>query len=148
MRYILIALLVTINAYAISPFSLEGFKEANVIVLDKDKVLTKETKKKILTTLKKELKTIGIKTKTDNFSNLLIKISSIKVKKTYIVNLSLFIVEDIIPSRDKSLEGMGITYKKDDIFETTKNDLQTDIYESAIEYLLFDFIEQYKEENN
>ena len=40
---------------------------------------------------------------------------------------------------------MAITYQKSDDFEA--EDLEKDIYESIVEYLLVDFIDQYKEEN-
>lgn len=146
MRYLIIALLLSLNSFALTPFSLEGFTEANVKVFAKSKYISKELKQKITKSLKQELKKLNIKTKSDNFSNLILKIEVAKVDKTFVVNMNLFIVEDIIPSRNKTLENMGITYKKSDFFDTTN--LETDLYESAIDYLLFDFIEQYKEENN
>lgn len=148
MRYIIFSFIFILNAYAITPFSLEGFKETNVKVLSKNSIIKKPFKQKLLKELKSQLKNIGIKTSSKYFSNLLIKIETVKLKENIVVNISLLIVEDVIPARDKNLTNMAITYKNNDMFESSKEELETDIYESAIEYLLFDFIEQYKEENS
>lgn len=149
MRYLIITLFLSVSLFAITPFSLEGFKEANVKVLSKkNKLIKKEFKAKLLKELKSNLIKTGIKTSSENYSNFLLKIETIKLGENIIVNMSIFIVEDVYPARDRSMESMGITYKKSDFFETTLEDFETDVYESAFDYLLFDFIEQYKEENS
>ncbi|MEA3354723.1 MAG: hypothetical protein U9Q33_13005 [Campylobacterota bacterium] len=148
MRFFILVILLLSSSYALSPFSLEGFKEANVKLFDKNKVLTKQMKKKIKTDLFTQLKSSGIKTKSDNFSNLIVKIEAVKLDENYVVNINFFIVEDVIPSRDKELESLGITYKKGDFFVAESSDLQQEIYDSVIDFILFDFLEQHKEENS
>jgi len=64
------------------------------------------------------------------------------------MHISMFIVEDTISARDKTTENMSITYYKDDFFDSNSKEIQVDIYESIIEYLLSDLMEQYKEENS
>lgn len=149
MKKLLIAIILAVNSFALTPFSLEGLKEVNVKVSCKNKAVQKEFKKKLENEIIKQLKAAGIKTKTDNYSKFIMKINILKIKKNYAVNVSLFVLEDIVPARDKSLENiaMGISYKKDDLFDTTPKELHQDIYESVIDYLLFDFLEQYKDEN-
>jgi hypothetical protein len=147
MKKLLIIFIFAINSFAITPFSLEGFKEANVKLSCKSKAVSKEFKeelKKKVTTL---LEKADIKTSTKEYSNFIVKIEILKIKKYFAVNCSIFIVEDIIPYRDQDLLSMGITYKKSDLFDTTEKELQNDIKESVLDYLLFDFLEQYDEEN-
>jgi len=65
-----------------------------------------------------------------------------------VMHISMFIVEDTVSARDKTTETMSITYYKDDFFDSNSKEIQTDIYESIIHYLLSDFLEQFKEENS
>jgi len=134
--------------FALSPFSLEGVNDVNLKVIDKSKLTTKENLEKIKHDLKYNLEKLGIKTKSDNFSNFIVKIQGMKTKTNYVMHISMFIVEDTISARDKTTENMSITYYKDDFFDSNSKEIQVDIYESIIEYLLSDLMEQYKEENS
>jgi len=145
MKYIILTIFLITNTFALSPFSLEGVKNVNVKLFDKSKLVSKKLKQKMVSTIKKEFSKLGIKTTSEEFSNFIVKIEAVKIQKTYVVNVSMFLVEDIIPSRDKNLESMGITYKKSDFFDT--EDFEADVYESVIEFLLFDLLEQYRDEN-
>ncbi len=136
------------NLFALSPFSLEGIKDVNLKVIDKSKLTTKENLEKIKYDIKYNLEKLGIKTQSEHFSNFIVKIQGIKLKDKYVMHISMFIVEDSVPSRNKSIENMSITYYKDDLFDSNSKEIQTDIYESVINYLLSDLLEQYKEENN
>lgn len=147
-KYILSFLLFTSTLFAISPFSLEGFTKANVKVLYKGKVLSKEYKKQLQEKVEKELTKLGIATSSKSFTNLLVKIQILKFKTDYAVNITLFISEDAkLLNRSEPHEAIAITYRKNDLFDTDKNDLLLDIEESVIKYLLVDFAEQYKAEN-
>lgn len=145
MKNVVLLCLFTIYSYAITPFSLENIKELNVKVLNKKETISKILEEKIEKKIKEEFQKLGIKTDTNNYSNFLIKIKINKFDKITFVRTSISIVEDITPLRDKDIETIAITYKKDDSFEA--ENLELDIYESIIEYLLEEFIEQYKEEN-
>jgi len=145
MKHIALTILLFSNIFALSPFSLEGVKNVNIKLFDKSKLVSKELKQKITKEIKEELTKVGIKTSSEEFSNFIVKIEAVKIKNEYIVNTSIFLAEDIIPSRDTSLESLGITYQKNDFFTT--EDFKVDLYESVIEYLLFDLLEQYRDEN-
>jgi len=145
MKHIALTILLFSNIFALSPFSLEGVKNVNIKLFDKSKLVSKELKQKITNEIKEELTKVGIKTSSEEFSNFIVKIEAVKIKNEYIVNTSIFLAEDIIPSRDTSLESLGITYQKNDFFTT--EDFEVDLYESVIEYLLFDLLEQYRDEN-
>jgi len=145
MKHIALTILLFSNIFALLPFSLEGVKNVNIKLFDKSKLVSKELKQKITKEIKEELTKVGIKTSSEEFSNFIVKIEAVKIKNEYIVNTSIFLAEDIIPSRDTSLESLGITYQKNDFFTT--EDFEVDLYESVIEYLLFDLLEQYRDEN-
>lgn len=132
--------------YALSPFSLEGVKSVNVRVLNKNKLVSKDTIKKIEEKTIVSLKKMGIKTITDEFSNFLIKIQVEEINKQFAVNVSLMLVESINPTRDTELTNIAITYQKSDFF--IADDLNSEVYESAVEFLLPLFEEQYIAENS
>lgn len=144
-KLLLLAIFLT-HSFALTPFSLEGLKEVNLKVLNKRETISKELETKIENKIKEEFKKLGIKTQSKSFSNFKVRIKIDKIKDVDFVRTSIIVSEDVIPLRDTSLETIAITYKKDDSFES--EDLEIDIYESIIEYLLEEFIEQYKEEND
>ena len=95
--------------------------------------------------IKEELKKLGIKSETKKFSNFLVKIQIDKIGEIDFVRTSIILSEDVKLFRETDFEAIAITYRKDDSFEA--ENLEKDIYESVVDYLLADFIEQYKEEN-
>lgn len=140
-------LLLTTQLFALSPFSLEGVKELNIKVIDKSKFTTGKNLDIIRNQVKNRLSIAGIKTKSDNFSNFIVKIQGEKFVDKYALHISMFIVEETYPLRSKDQETMSITYYKDDFFDSSSKELQTDIYDSVVSYLLEEMLEQYKEEN-
>lgn len=146
MKSILLIFIFISQIFAISPYNLEGLQAVNLKISDKSKLLSKEAKNSIQKKLENELNQLSIKTSTDEFSNLIVKIESIKIDKKYAINISLYVVENINPSRNNKLQGLGITYTSNYMFES-KGTLQEEI-ENAIFKLLFDeFKKQYQEEN-
>ncbi len=145
MRKIIIALVLSTLCFAVTPFSLEGLKEINLIVADKGKVLKKETLVKIRKATILKLQEMEIKTETNKFSNLIIKIDAHKVGKKFAVNVAFFIIESVNPIREKELENVGITYSQNDFF--IADDLDEEVYESAVDFLLYTFEDQFTEEN-
>jgi len=142
-----LALLISTNLFALSPFSLEGIKSVNIKVIDKSKLIPKYHLDSMKNQIEMELKNLDVKTSSDIFSNLIIKVQGDKIANSYAFHISMFIVEESSPVRDKKQENMSITYYKDDFFDTTDKTLIDDTKESMIDYLLGDFIEQYREEN-
>lgn len=147
MKYLIGTVFLATCLFAISPFSLEGIKEVNVVVLNKGKIFTEKEEAALTLKIKERLLKAGIKPQSEHYSNFLVKFQAEKFKNGYAVITAISIVEDVIPYRDKSLESIGITYQKSDFFDTTEKDLKADIYESILDYLLADFLEQYHEEN-
>ena len=147
MRYLFVLFfygLCTCSLFALTPFSLESLKEVNVTLLDKQNLVSKPSLAMIKTEVEKKLHTVGITTSTKNFSNLLIKIQKYPIKETTLVHVTLSIVENVELKRASSINGIAISYTKDDLFETAS--LETDVKESVL-FLLNELIEQFKEEN-
>lgn len=145
MKKIVLVLSFLLYSYAITPFSLEKLNEVNIKVLNKKENISKKLELKIQKAVKNRLEKLGIKTQTNKYINFLIKIDINKINSKNFVRTSIMISEDVFPVRDKSVEALAITYKKDDSF--IAEDLEVDIYESIVDYLLEDFSEQYKDEN-
>lgn len=133
------------SSYAITPFSLEGVKEVNIHILSRDKTISKETIKTIKDETIELLQDAGIKTETDSFSNFLIRIKVEKIENKFLVMVSVMLNELVSPLRDKDLSNIAITYQKSDVF--VPDELNEEVYESVIEYLIPSFLEQYEEEN-
>jgi hypothetical protein len=108
-------------------------------------LVSKNTIKQIKEETIEALKDEGIKTKTDEFSNFIIKIEGDKVSTKIAVNVSLILVESVNPVRDTKLTNVAVTYQKSDFFIADKIDQE--VYESAVEFLLPMFLEQFIDEN-
>lgn len=146
MKYPLLISILASSLFAISPYNLEGIKELNVRISDKGKILSKDAKLKFENQIKKDLELLGIKTNTKEFVNLIVKIEGLAVKEKQILNISLIVNENINPARDPKIQGIGLTYMKNDLFEVEEN-IEKDIEETVFKMLLDDFKKQYKEEN-
>ena len=145
MKKLIFLVFTFVYSYGITPFSLEGIKELNVKFLNKNEKIPKVLEEKIVKEVEEKLKKLGIKTNSDKYLYLKISLKIDEFGKTKFVRTSMTIQEDVKLLRNTSFESMAITYQKSDEFEA--EDLQNDIYESIVKYLLVDFIEQYKSEN-
>lgn len=145
MKKLILLLLCMLYSYAITPFSLKGIKELNVKFLNKNETISEELATKIENKVIEKLEAAGIKTKTDKYSHFKMGVKVQKIGDVDFVKTFIVIQEDVKLLRNPSFESMAITYQKDDEFEA--EELEKDIYESIVEYLLADFLEQYKEEN-
>lgn len=145
MKKLILLFLSIVYSYAITPFSLENLKEVNVKFLNKKDVIPKALEEKITKKVIEKLHELGIKTHTDKYSHLKMSVKIDKFDKVTFVRTKIVIQEDVQYLRGEPFEFMAITYEKSDSFEA--EDLEKDIYESIVNYLLEDFIEQYKAEN-
>ena len=146
MKKILFLILLTSHIFAISPYNLEGIKEVTLKISDKSKIISPKLKEKIIRDLQKELKNNTINVKNGNPTSLIIKIESVQIEKRLVLNISLFVNETVSPKRDKTLQGIGLTYFQNDMFEV-EEELEKTLYDSIFKLLLQDFLTQHKEEN-
>ena len=49
-----------------------------------------------------------------------------KLNTKYVLNVSLYVVENVNPSRNKKLQGLGVTYMSNDMIEV-EDDLEKEI---------------------
>jgi thioredoxin-related protein len=129
-----------------SPYSLENLKEFHVKFFDKSKILSDAQKDTIKQKLKNQFEAIGVNTNPKEYSNLVIKVESVELDSAKVLNITLRVIEDVIPKRDTQLEAIGITYYKNDLFELDEEPFEM-IEESIFKYLIPEFLKQYKEEN-
>ena len=133
-----------IPSFAMSPFSLESIKHINVKIFDKDKILDEPSLTSFTQEVENKLLTLGIKSSTKAFSNLIIKIQAIKIDSITVCHINLSLVENAQLLRNIPVDAIAIGYMKDDLFES--DDIKQDIAQS-IKFLIDEFVEQYKEEN-
>jgi thioredoxin-related protein len=129
-----------------SPYSLEKLKEFKIKLLDKSRILNTTQKNTIKQKLTKQFEDIGINTNPKEYSNLVIKVESVELDDTKVLNITLRVIEDVIPKRNQKYEAIGITYYKNDLFELDEEPFEM-IEESIFKYLIPEFLKQYKEEN-
>jgi len=146
MKKILFLILLASHIFAISPYNLEGIKEVTLKISDKSKIISPKLKEKIIRDLQKELKNNTINVKNGNPTSLIIKIESVQIEKRLVLNISLFVNETVSPKRDTTLQGIGLTYFQNDMFEV-EEELEKTLYDSIFKLLLQDFLTQHKEEN-
>lgn len=145
MKKLILLVLLAVYSFAVTPFSLENLKEVNVKFLNKKNTISNELAQKITDKVKEKLEEVGIKTNSEKYSHFKMAIKIDKFGKTTFVRTTIMVQEDVQILRDKPFVSMALTYEKSDDFEA--EDLEKDIYESFVSYLLEDFIEQYKSEN-
>ena len=145
MKKLILLFFFAVYSYAITPYSLENIKELNIKFINKKDVIPKVLEEKITKEVKDKLESLGIKTTSDKYAYLKMTVKITNFDKIKFVRTSLVLQEDVKLQRDENFEAMAVTYQKNDEFEL--EDLEVDIYESFIKYLLDDFIEQYKSEN-
>lgn len=145
MKKLILLFLFAVYSYAITPYSLENLKELNIKFINKKDVIPKALEEKITKEVKEKLESLGIKTTSEKFAYLKMTVKINSFGKTKFVRTSLILQEDVTLHRNESFEAMAVTYQKNDEFEL--DDLEVDIHDSFIKYLLDDFILQYKSEN-
>lgn len=140
---LLFALHLTLSAVA--PYNLEGIESLNVLVIDSSKTITPELKQKIEKELKEKLEKNGIKSKKDGVGALFVKIDALQSGNSIVVSISFGVGEDARIKRDGTVDSFVVSYSNDDLFES--EDVNADVYESIVSYLMEEFLEQFREDN-
>lgn len=130
---------------AATPYTLEGIKALNVLVIDQSNAISPETENKILTELRQKLEKNGIKSNKDGVGALFVKITSVKVGTTTVSYVNLGIGEEAEIDRSPKVKSFALTYSFDDMVESEHID--ADVYDSVVNFLIVEFLEQYREDN-
>ena len=134
-----------LTLFAAAPYNLEGIESLNVLVMDSSKTITPELKQKIEKELKAKLEKSGIKSKKEGVGALFVKIDALKSAKSTFVSIAFGVGEDARIERDGTVESFVLSYSNDDFFES--EDVNTDVYDSIVNYLMEEFLEQLREDN-
>ena len=131
--------------FATTPYNLEGFKALNVIVLDKSETISPQLIMRITAELKSKLEKNGIESKKDDVGALFVKITSTKIGKITVAHIHLGIGEEAEVKRSHPVKSFALTYSYDDLVES--ENIEAEIYDSVINFLIEEFLEQYREDN-
>jgi len=131
---------------ATTPFNLEGLKALNVLVIDQSNAISSQLEKRLLTDLCKNLEANGIKSSKDDVGTLFVKLMTIKVGEKSVVHISLGVGEESHVKRMEAVESYVLTYSFEDMIVT--EDINKEVYDTVMNYLLEEFLEQFHEDNN
>ncbi|WP_345976040.1 hypothetical protein [Sulfurimonas sp. HSL3-7] len=134
-----------LTVFAAAPYNLEGIASLNVLVIDSGKTITPALKQKIENELKEKLEKSGIKSKKEGVGALFVKIDALKSANSTVVSISFGVGEDARIERAGTVDSFVLSYSNDDFFES--EDVNADVYDSIVNYLMEEFIEQFREDN-
>jgi hypothetical protein len=127
------------------PYNLEGIQALNVLVIDENKAISPQMTQKIAQELKNRLEKNGIKSKKDGVGALFVKISTLKAGKNTVVSILFGVGEEAAIMRAGSVNSFVQSYSNSDLFES--EDVNTDVYDAVVNYLMGEFLEQFREDN-
>ncbi len=131
--------------FATTPHTLEGITALNVLVIDQSNTITPDTKEKISAALKVKLDKNGIESKKDGVGALFVKINSTKIGKVWVAHIHLGIGEEAEINRSHKVKSFVLSYSNDDMIES--ENIDAEVYDSVINFLIDEFLEQYHEDN-
>ena len=73
------------------------------------------------------------------------KITSTKIGKTTVAYINLGIGEEAEIDRSHKVKSFALTYSFDDMIES--ENIEADVYDSVMNFLIDEFLEQYHEDN-
>lgn len=134
-----------LTLFAAAPYNLEGIESLNVLVMDSSKTITPELKQKIEKELKEKLEKSGIRSKKEGVGALFVKIDALKSAKSTVVSIAFGVGEEAKIERAGTVESFVLSYSNDDFFES--DDVNADVYDSVVNYLMDEFLEQFRDDN-
>jgi len=139
-------LLLQTSLFATTPYNLESIKALNILILDQNDILSTAAEKQLKNALKKKLANDGIKGEKDGVGAMFVKINATVKGNITIAFITLGVGEEAIIKRGcKEISSFVLTYSYDDMIESLNP--ETDVYDSVINFLVDEFLEQYHEDN-
>ncbi len=143
-KSVLIGVLLTLcTLHAVTPFSISGLKQLSVHVADYSDLLDSSMKARLERVMHQKLKALGIDTQGYFNESFILLLKSQKVGKITLLHLDLMVSGDVVRMTQKT-PTFGISYLLKDSVEV--EDAAADVMES-LEFLLEEFAEQYKQDN-
>ena len=139
-------LLLQTSLYGTTPYNLEAIKALNILILDQNDILSTAAEKQLKNALQKKLANSGIKGEKDGVGSMFVKINATVKGNTTIAFITLGVGEETLVMRgNKEVASFSMTYSYDDMIESLNP--ETDVYDSVINFLVDEFLEQYDEDN-
>ncbi|MDD5201534.1 MAG: hypothetical protein PHH41_00170 [Sulfurimonas sp.] len=143
MKKFFLLVLLQISLFAAPPFTLDNLQNLRVYLINKSDFIDKTQENALKEAINVKLRAAGITLDAPDSATFMIKIESVKVATTYIVNVGIAVGEEIRTKRKDAVETLAFTYHANDFFET--KDAYTDTLESVY-FLLDDFIDAYNDD--
>jgi len=128
-----------------TPFNLEGIEALNVLVIDENKAISEQLENRIRSEIKRKLQMNGIKSEKESVGALFVKIYTTRTADTSVVYINFGVGEESRIQRSKEVESFAVSYSNYDMVES--RDIESDVYDSIINYLMEEFLEQFHEDN-
>jgi len=143
MKKILFTLLFCTSLFAQAPFTTDNLKNLRLHIINKTKFIDKKQELEIKALAMKKLKAVGIVFDKVDSSTFMIKIESLKVDKSYAVNVQVAVAEEVTSKREEKIETLDFTYFSNDLIDTQEPLVET---LESINFLIDGFIELYLED--
>ena len=139
-------LLLQTSLMAATPYNLESMKALNILILDQNDILSTAAEKQLKIALQKKLAKHGIKGEKDGVGAMFVKINATVKGNITIAFITLGVGEESIVKRGgKEVPTFALTYSYEDMIESLNP--ETDVYDSVINFLIDEFLEQFEEDN-
>ena len=139
-------LLLQSSLLATTPYNLESIKALNILIIDQNDILSTAAEKQLKNALKKKLASNGIKGEKDGVGAMFVKVNATVKGNITIAFITLGVGEEAVVVRgDKEVSSFALTYSYEDMIESLNP--ETDVYDSVINFLVDEFLEQYAEDN-
>jgi hypothetical protein len=106
--------------------------------------MNKEEKDKLKESVIDRLKKAGFVFGKTDATTIMIKIESINVNDTQVIHIQLAIAEEVLTSRPGNVHSFALTYLASDFLESDEPIKDTT---ESVDFLLSEFLEAYKEDN-
>jgi hypothetical protein len=143
MRKIFLTLLLGVSLFGAAPFTLDNLQNLRVYIVNKSDFIDKQQETQLKEAITKKLTAAGLVLNATDSATLMIKIESIKLDQTYVVNVGITLGEEIITKRKDAVQTLAFTYDANDFMDTKEP--YTDTLES-VNFLVDDFIDLYHED--
>jgi hypothetical protein len=143
MKKLLVILFFSASLFAAAPFTLENLTNLRIYIVNKSDFIDKQQEAQLKEAIAKQLTAAGIVLNAPDSSTFMIKIESMQVDKTYVVNVGIAVGEEIITKRKDAVRTLAFTYHANDFIKTQEP--YTETLES-VHYLVDDFVDLYNED--
>ena len=146
-KIIITLLFLHLSLFARTPYNLEGIDALRVLIVDVEKTISSKQHQKIISVVKKKLEQNGIKSDKKGVGAIYIKLTPIRVERFAIVHINFTVGEETEVLRAHKVTTFALTYNFDDMIDVEEADVADEVYDSIVNFLTDEFLDQYREDN-